>query len=1109
MEGASSFNLPTGLSKHLNKAVTNPEKSGKHKDLIDFSETLLVYVCSYIIGEYRKANLETLEYEKLFFKNNKNLSTGTYQMFLREGLKTLAKSQIEVGISNIITGKNSFNDISDFIVAFDVLKKQINDGVTESFDEAVSAEINKRNGNYGKTNVLSFFDSFIQLRNRVAHPHKEVKGKMVHWPSSQEYYEIVNTYLEKAILEVCSKLEELWSFQEAEIVEAEEGDDSVIIEKIQSGEQFDLEEGISFPGGTRLLVKDGGDWVCVSLKETLKVGPNVIESIEKEKQEAQRLESIGELKKHIETALDDGQISADELKFFESLGENRLGLDNAKIKEVILEVAHAMDIEDPFPEVDKRLITAIDDALTSGEYNAFFLKLLAQNYGVHEAEFQELLEERAELLNVDVNDLKNNGNQTFTKEGLSKLVGVVQSMAWIQSLGALSKSGQKGIYNVERGNHHNVGTKEYLHRRAFLMTEDYVRYVINEVQEKMGTTNEWVVETNNWQQGNMSSYVWVKAYPKTERLSSELGLGVSLHTDDIGIGFLADWNKVTNTQKNNYGLLRNLFVQKFNKYLKEYRKEFLEYDDLKINGYGGGNFLTPLKNILLKHHNYFEHFYQFNQIRFFKYYADLETDPSPVYNDLEISYSLFGNLVDEVIYDYSYMVDTYVNPISQYEDRLTAFCKEAMGYVSNYTELEPVTIFDPKMGGIYFRLSETIKGVGVHFKLGFWENLNGDIQFGVKLSSTHYDTEPVYAGLRAIVNRFSNRVNHMEDTCVYDGFISSVKTIDPLNEQELEGCMSLVKKYLTVLVDAAAGQEQLIFGLAPQSDLLDQHKDKFNEVLDAVKALEVSSNKTSVWRNLVYNKTYCDSFGSAKKFGWHSLEYGFDVKEKVSGWVKINIHNSVGAADLIMGLKTLENDGLKMLSGGEDESSEAIWQMKNVNDSQISSSSDWNRNHSAKYARIDCKPKYANWCTKVNDEKQWIALDMTDPMEISEIMTQGRFNRDQWVTKFTISWSLDGKKWSEDNENVYEANSDRDTHVLNKLIAPVVGRFIRIHPVEWHGHISMRFDVKAQKVESKKVFFGKNIELSEGLSESNETLVKMFEENFAKIKEACPTAFGL
>ena len=336
--------LPISLKKTLKKAINNPEKSGKHKSLIDFSETLLVYVCSYIIGEYRKAGIETLEYEKLFFKNNKNLSTGTYQMFLREGLKTLSKSKVEIGISNIIIGKNEFSSISEFILAFDVLKKAVNNQTQEVYNELVTEELNKRNGNYSKTNVLTFFDSFIQLRNRVAHPHKEIKGVMIHWPSSLEYYEVVNNYLEKAIIEVCEKLEELWSFDEAKIVD-DEGDES-IVEVNKTGVQQEL-SGISFPKGTQLLIKNEKEWICISLKETLKVGPNIIESIEKEKQEAQRLESIEELKTHIETALDDGQISADELKFFESLGKNRLGLDAGKIKEVILEVANKLEIEDP------------------------------------------------------------------------------------------------------------------------------------------------------------------------------------------------------------------------------------------------------------------------------------------------------------------------------------------------------------------------------------------------------------------------------------------------------------------------------------------------------------------------------------------------------------------------------------------------------------------------------------------------------------------------------------------------------------------------------------------------------------------------------------------
>lgn len=1098
--------LPFRLKETLKKALNNPEKSGKHKSLIDFSETLLVYVCSYIIGEYRKAGLETLEYEKLFFKNNKNLSTGTYQMFLREGLKTLSKSKVEIGISNIIIGKNEFLNISEFILVFDVLKKAINNQIQEGYDELVSEELNNRHGNYSKTNVLTFFDSFIQLRNRVAHPHKEVNGVMIHWPSSLEYYEIVNSYLAKAILEVCEKLEELWSFDEAEIVD-DEGNDS-IVELNKTGVQQEL-SGISFPKGTQLLIKNEKEWICISLKETLKVGSNIIESIEKEKREAQRLESIEELKSHIETALDDGQISADELKFFESLGENRLGLDAIQIKEVILEVASKLDIDDPFPEVDKRLITAIDDALTSGEFNNFFLKLLAQNYGVHDDQFKEILSERAEALNIDLNDLQNNGNLTFSKEGFAKLVGVVQSMAWIQSMGVLARSGMKGIYNVQSGNHLNVGTKEYLHRRAFLMTEDYVRYVIDEVQEKMGTTTAWIVETNNWQQGNMSSYVWVKAYPKTERLSSELGLGVSLHQDDIAIGFLADFNKITNTNKNNYGLFRNLFIRKFNKYLNNYRNEFLEYGDLKIDGYGGGNHLTPLKEIILNHDNYFQHFYQFNQIRFFKYYVDLETDPSPVYNDLEISYSLFGNLIDEVIHDYSYMVDSYENPLSCLLPRYTEFCDKIADYIRDYTNLEPFKAYDPKMGFIHIRYSETIKGVGVHLKLGFWENLNGDIQFGVKFSSTHKDTDPIYFLLRSIVNQFSKKIDCLEDTCSYDGFVSTLRKVDAENNSDLDFSFDIVKAYIASIITISAEHEQQIFGFSPKSELLDLHQVKFNEVLDKISSLELTTNKIYVWRDLVHNHTYCDWFGSSKKFGWHSIEYGFDLKSGLNAWIKINIHNSVKAADLIIALKSLENDGLLLLSNEDVTDGEAVWQMKNLSDAQISSSSDWNRNHASKFARIDCKPKYANWCAKVNDENQWIQVDLTDPMEISEVKTQGRFNRDQWVSKYYISWSLDGKKWTNDKANIYDGNSDRDGHVVNVLKNPVTGRFIRIHPVDWHEHISMRLDVKAEKVESKRVYFGKRFILSKDFSESVEDLVMLFQKNLNQIKEVSLGAFGL
>jgi hypothetical protein len=41
---------------------------------------------------------------------------------------------------------------------------------------------------------------------------------------------------------------------------------------------------------------------------------------------------------------------------------------------------------------------------------------------------------------------------------------------------------------------------------------------------------------------------------------------------------------------------------------------------------------------------------------------------------------------------------------------------------------------------------------------------------------------------------------------------------------------------------------------------------------------------------------------------------------------------------------------------------------------------------------------------------------------------------------------------------MFVANSDGDTKVRNDLKKGVMGRTIRICPVKWHKHISMRFE---------------------------------------------------
>jgi len=51
------------------------------------------------------------------------------------------------------------------------------------------------------------------------------------------------------------------------------------------------------------------------------------------------------------------------------------------------------------------------------------------------------------------------------------------------------------------------------------------------------------------------------------------------------------------------------------------------------------------------------------------------------------------------------------------------------------------------------------------------------------------------------------------------------------------------------------------------------------------------------------------------------------------------------------------------------------------------------------------------------------------------------------------------------NGQVFKGNYDRNTQVTN-CFTPVMARTLRIRPLKWHGHISMRFDAYFQE-ESK------------------------------------------
>ncbi|KAK3093972.1 hypothetical protein FSP39_022381 [Pinctada imbricata] len=84
-------------------------------------------------------------------------------------------------------------------------------------------------------------------------------------------------------------------------------------------------------------------------------------------------------------------------------------------------------------------------------------------------------------------------------------------------------------------------------------------------------------------------------------------------------------------------------------------------------------------------------------------------------------------------------------------------------------------------------------------------------------------------------------------------------------------------------------------------------------------------------------------------------------------------------------------------------------------------------------------------------------------------MTQGRDGCcKQWVTKYRVLYSMDcsnnSNSWHTlSGHNVsdvfFKGNSDENTIESHDFDCPVIAKCIRINPLEWHNHISMRFDL--------------------------------------------------
>lgn len=149
---------------------------------------------------------------------------------------------------------------------------------------------------------------------------------------------------------------------------------------------------------------------------------------------------------------------------------------------------------------------------------------------------------------------------------------------------------------------------------------------------------------------------------------------------------------------------------------------------------------------------------------------------------------------------------------------------------------------------------------------------------------------------------------------------------------------------------------------------------------------------------------------------------------------------------------------------GVGGSSNFVAIMPSLPNSSITASSEYDSNHAAYKARLNATYD-PNWSAATNNTNQWIKVDCGEIIPIKAVSTQGRYGYDQWVTSYKISYSIDNTNCNFiggldlSTATVFTGNSDRNTVVTNELNSPINARYIRIHPVTWYSHISMRIEI--------------------------------------------------
>uniref|UniRef100_A0A3B4BHY2 F5/8 type C domain-containing protein n=1 Tax=Periophthalmus magnuspinnatus TaxID=409849 RepID=A0A3B4BHY2_9GOBI len=102
--------------------------------------------------------------------------------------------------------------------------------------------------------------------------------------------------------------------------------------------------------------------------------------------------------------------------------------------------------------------------------------------------------------------------------------------------------------------------------------------------------------------------------------------------------------------------------------------------------------------------------------------------------------------------------------------------------------------------------------------------------------------------------------------------------------------------------------------------------------------------------------------------------------------------------------------------------------------------SGWYSSWLSNKARLNSQGFGCAWLSRFNDQFQWIQIDLKEVSIMSGILTQGRCDADEWITKYSLQYrTVDNLNWvyykdQTGNNRVFYGNSDRTSTFQNLLM---------------------------------------------------------------------------